>query len=158
MKTLAERIRAARDNAGLSQVALASAIGITQQSVQYLENPAKNAQGSKHLAKIARTCGVTIEWLETGRGRMVALPQAEQPSAEYNFLTPEAQQVGAAWMKLSPEAQAWMRDLIFLLAASERNYPWLRRGRPRSETYDQYERRMEQNFAALKVLNSPAKR
>lgn len=152
MPTLADRMRKAREHAKLSQTQLASKVGVKQQSIQHLENPNKAARGSRYLATIARICGVMPEWLETGKPPMLDPRRVEEPGAEYELLTEEARQVALAWMKLSPDAQGWMRDLMFLLATAERNYPWLRRGRPKGESYDAFERRMEDNFAALKVL------
>ena len=41
-----------------------------------------------------------------------------------------------------------MRELLFTFSAIDRFYPWLRRGRPKGESYDQFEQRHEQNMAA----------
>lgn len=157
MVAFSDRVRKAREYAQLSQTGLAQILGVKQQAVQYLENPKNAARGSRHTAAIARACGVSDEWLETGRGAMITgsvpgLGVREHEPPHYPGASGEALQVAAAWDKLSPNAQEWMRDMIFIVATAERKYPWLRRGRPKSETYDEFERRMEQNFAALKVL------
>lgn len=159
MSTFASRVRQARDHAGLSQAALAARLGVKQQAVQYLENPKHNARGSRHTTAIARECGVDANWLATGKGEM--LPRAaalRQRDASYEVLTADAQEVALAWSQLSDETKSWARDLVFMLAVMERRYPWLRRGRPRGESYTDYERRIEQNFQAKMVLSSAKKR
>jgi len=156
MANFSLRVRKAREHAGLSQSALASRLGVKQQAVQYLENPKKAAQASRYTSAIARHCGVSAEWLESGTGAMLGAPAANtvaEPTAKYHAPSAEAKQIAEAWMLLSPDAQAWMRDLIYILSITERKYPWLRRGRPKSESYDQFEKRMVQNFGALKGLH-----
>ena len=69
MVLLKERLRKARDYAGLTQTALAKAIGVSDRSmVTYEQNPAKITIGNLHL--IADVCGVDEIWLLTGHGTM----------------------------------------------------------------------------------------
>ena len=150
--TFAARVKKAREYAKLSQAALARRLGLKPQAIQYLEEPKNNARGSKHTAGIARVCGVDPDWLATERGTMLPAPGARQPDAGYAAITDEAREVAIAWSKLSVEVQGWMRDIIFMLAACESKYPWLRRGRPKGESYTQYERRVESNFDAMVQL------
>lgn len=63
-----ERIKHARELAGLNQKELAKLSGIKQPSIAYLENPKKNAQSSRYTAAIAKACKVNLEWLTTGTG------------------------------------------------------------------------------------------
>lgn len=154
MPNFSERVRRARGYAKLSQAALAARLGVKQQAVQYLESPKNKASGSKHTNAIAQACGVSADWLASGKGPAPdeTRLEARQAAAPYGALSPDAIAVAEAWMKLSTDTKSWTRDVVFMLAAAERKYPWLRRGRPKSETYDEFERRMEQNFSALKVL------
>lgn len=69
MKTLAERIKAARQHAKLTQKALASKVGVEQPVISQLET-GKNLQ-SAHLPKIAHVCGVSAIWLSDEIGSMV---------------------------------------------------------------------------------------
>jgi phage repressor protein C with HTH and peptisase S24 domain len=64
------RVKAARKYAGLTQGELAEKIGIKQASISDLER-GKSASSS-YTASIARACGVSPYWLETGQGEMLS--------------------------------------------------------------------------------------
>lgn len=70
MKSLAERMKIARQHAGLTQKALAQKVGVEQPVISQLET-GKNLQ-SVHLPKIAHVCGVSAIWLSEEIGEMVA--------------------------------------------------------------------------------------
>ncbi|MCV4343258.1 LexA family protein [Pseudomonas capsici] len=90
MKTLAERIKIARQHAKLTQKALASKAGVEQPVISQLET-GKNLQ-SAHIPKIAHACGVSAIWLSDEIGLMthsgaepsnvVSIPQ---PERMYNY-------------------------------------------------------------------------
>lgn len=78
--TLALRIRLARRHGGLSQAALATAVGVQRSAVSHWEgNPGKSPSAA-HLREIALATGVQFEWLATGRGRMTLSQQVEMDS------------------------------------------------------------------------------
>lgn len=91
MKTLAERIKAARKHADLTQKALAVKVGVEQPVISQLET-GKNLQ-SVHLPKIAHVCGVSAIWLSDGIGEMTqggTTPQGnvsvtDQPDMKYRY-------------------------------------------------------------------------
>lgn len=151
MPTYAARLKRARELAKLTQIDLAAALGVKPQAIQYLENAKKRARGSKYTAGIARATGTDAHWLATGEGQMLPAHPARQESPRYIAHSPDALQVAAAWSRLSPEHQAWARELIYILSTVDSRFPWLRRGRPKGETYEQYERNMEQNYHATVV-------
>lgn len=64
-----QRLKAARKHANLTQAELSKAVGITQTSISDLER-GKSAS-STFGASIARICGVSALWLETGEGKMI---------------------------------------------------------------------------------------
>jgi phage repressor protein C with HTH and peptisase S24 domain len=66
MGTLGERLRFARDRAGLSQKALAFKAGVSQQLISKIEKNA--AAGSSTASRLARACGVPTDWLAEGVG------------------------------------------------------------------------------------------
>lgn len=68
MSGVGTRIKKAREAVNMTQVALAGAVGISQQAVMELESG--RAKGTKHTAKFARALGQDPLWLETGEGRM----------------------------------------------------------------------------------------
>lgn len=66
METLGKRIKALRTAAGLTQVELAKALGLKQQTLSHIEND--KGEGSRHIVAIAMALGVNPEWLEFGTG------------------------------------------------------------------------------------------
>lgn len=90
MSTLAERVKAAREHAGLKQAPLAKMVGVEQPVISQLER-GKNLQ-SAHLPKIAHATGVSAIWLSDNIGPMVVdtkedsnVSMAEQPSQSFRY-------------------------------------------------------------------------
>lgn len=82
-----ERIRAAREQADLTQVKLAELTGVTRGAVAQWESPKHGPPGRENAQKIAEYTGVSLEWLLTGKGQM--LPHSEGFSEEQNaFIMP----------------------------------------------------------------------
>lgn len=69
MTDFGQRIKAARKQAGLTQVQLAKAIGISQGTLSEMEN---DGMSSTYTVQIAAVCGVSAQWLATGDGSMKA--------------------------------------------------------------------------------------
>jgi len=65
-----QRIRLARRHAGLSQSALARAVGVQRSAVSHWEASPGKSPSATHLREAALATGVQYEWLATGRGRM----------------------------------------------------------------------------------------
>ncbi|WP_149087055.1 LexA family protein [Pseudomonas prosekii] len=90
MSTLAERVKAAREHAGLKQAPLAKMVGVEQPVISQLER-GKNLQ-SAHLPKIAHATGVSAIWLSDNIGPMVVdskeesnVSMTEQPAPSYRY-------------------------------------------------------------------------
>lgn len=66
MKTIGDRIRAVREEKGISRADLARAAGLAYSTLADLENG--NSSGTTALHKIAEFLGVRARWFETGRG------------------------------------------------------------------------------------------
>jgi transcriptional regulator with XRE-family HTH domain len=64
------RIRLARRHAGLTQTALAAAVGVQRSAVSHWESVQGKHPKTTHLRQIALVTAVQFEWLATGRGRM----------------------------------------------------------------------------------------
>lgn len=77
MTTLGQRLKQAREAAGISQGKLAEAVGMRQPSIQAIEKG--EVRGTKHLLAIARALNVDPDWLETGRAN--ASPAARHAPA-----------------------------------------------------------------------------
>jgi transcriptional regulator with XRE-family HTH domain len=74
------RIRMARRHAGLSQSALAQAVGVQRSAVSHWEAPQGKHPRVAHLRGIAMTTGTQFEWLATGRGPMTRSREHELES------------------------------------------------------------------------------
>lgn len=68
--TIGERVKRARQHAGINQRELAKAIGISQPSLSELERG--ESRSSAYLVQIASACGIDATWLATGKGEMTA--------------------------------------------------------------------------------------
>ena len=66
MKTIAERVKAVRQELGWSQVRLAAEVGVSQSSIGNIESGFR--QRPRELVSIAKALQVSPEWLETGKG------------------------------------------------------------------------------------------
>lgn len=69
-----QRIRLARRQSGLSQSALASAVGVQRSAVSHWEALDGKSPSMSNLRRLATVTGVQFEWLATGRGRMALSP------------------------------------------------------------------------------------
>lgn len=67
----AQRIKAARKHAQLTQIELAKRVALPQQVISKLENGKQYETAA--IAKIASACGVNPSWLDTGDGEMMGI-------------------------------------------------------------------------------------
>jgi transcriptional regulator with XRE-family HTH domain len=72
-----ERVKKAREHAGLNQAELAKATGLTQQMVSRIESG--TVKGSTAVNRIAMTCKVNPFWLSDGIGEMADKVQTFSP-------------------------------------------------------------------------------
>lgn len=63
-----DRIREAREGAGLSQEALAERIGVHQGTVSAWETEATKRISTSHYLLLSQATGYALEWLRTGEG------------------------------------------------------------------------------------------
>ena len=75
MKTIAERLKDAREAAQLTQPELAARAGVSQGTIGNIESGLRKRP--RELLSIAAALNVSPEWLETGKGQMQAT--AKQP-------------------------------------------------------------------------------
>ncbi len=70
MSNFQHRIRLSRRHAGLTQTALARAVGVQRSAVSHWESSNGKNPSVNHLREVAVVTGVSFEWLSTGRGSM----------------------------------------------------------------------------------------
>lgn len=75
MTTLGQRLRIARDHAGLTQADLADKAGVAQSAVSRIER--EQADTSGYVATFAKICGVRTDWLALDDGEMLEVDPNE---------------------------------------------------------------------------------
>lgn len=78
---LSERILFARRRAGLTQAALAKALGVQRSAVSNWESASTGRPSITNLIAIAKAADVSVEWLATGRGRVAAADDGNHEDA-----------------------------------------------------------------------------
>jgi phage repressor protein C with HTH and peptisase S24 domain len=76
MKTIAERLKHAREAKDWKQVQLATAAGVSPGTIGNIEAGTRQSKGS--LPQIAEALGISHKWLATGKGEMHQLPTEKQ--------------------------------------------------------------------------------
>lgn len=100
-KDFAERVRLRREEVGLSQKALAAAIGYSQQQVTWLEKGTMKRPERAASAVLAEALQTTVEWLLYGEGLKEAGPR---------FLP--TQIIAEKYDRLSPHQKAEITQII----------------------------------------------
>lgn len=82
MKTLAERIKFARNLKSWSQAQLASASGLSQSTVGNIEAGVRQSRGS--LPELAKSLGISYEWLANGIGEISVTDSPKETASTYS--------------------------------------------------------------------------
>lgn len=117
------RIRQARRKAGFSQTQLAAAITVRRSAVSNWESVGGALPSTSHLVAIALACGVSIEWLGTGRGAMhfVGDPGADVPAADAELVElPEERELLRAYREMSQRRRQLVLDVVRELGSEQR--------------------------------------
>lgn len=75
MTSLGQRLRQARNRAGLRQHELASRSGVKQQTISNIER--RKQRVSHQIVPLAHALGVSLMWLQYGQGTMVGATEEE---------------------------------------------------------------------------------
>lgn len=112
---LGDRIKNARERAGLTQTDLAERVGVRYQSVQQRESNA-TAPTREKMGRIAGALGVTVAFIEFGSDAV------EEVSPAYG-MTEEAREIARAWQELPDAKRRLYRDAILGDAAVATVFP-----------------------------------
>lgn len=82
-------------------------------------------------------------------GEATALTAREGPP-----LSEEAIEIARVFEGAQPQTRDMIRDVVYMFAFVDKRYPWMRRGRPKGESYTNYEKRMVQNISAQVLLEA----
>jgi transcriptional regulator with XRE-family HTH domain len=76
VKSIADRVKSARQELGWNQAELADQVGVSQSTIGNIESGQRKRP--RELLSIAKALGVSAEWLESGKGGKTG-PAAERP-------------------------------------------------------------------------------
>ncbi len=118
-----ERIRRARRRAGLSQAGLAELVNVRRSAVSNWESANEVLPSMQNLLSIAKACGVSLEWLGTGRGGISPDPEAlaDVPTANAELVDAEEERtLLAGFRNLPRRSQQLVLDLVETLQSTRR--------------------------------------
>ncbi|HLU61789.1 MAG TPA: helix-turn-helix domain-containing protein [Gammaproteobacteria bacterium] len=121
--TIADRIREAREQAGVSQTELARLLGVTRSACSQWESPQGTAPRRERLEQLATLLGVSFEWLATGRGSEQAPAEVQVTSPD---LPPDQQELLALYRRLPPRLRLAVLNLARDLQPERGETPNLR--------------------------------
>ncbi len=93
--TLGQRLKIAREYAGISQTELADAVGIRQSAVSRIERDEALTTG--FASRLAKACGVRTDWLSEEDGDMLTHKDIKSCENIINQLSPEDR---AKWFRI----------------------------------------------------------
>ena len=124
MKTLSERLEAARVAAGVSQADIARAAGVSTASVSDWFSGATKSLKTKSAMATARFLGVSLDWLTTGQG-----PMALSSTAAPTLLSPADDNIGIPLLDVRASAGLGEQqpDHDPMLGTLRLSIPWMQR-------------------------------
>lgn len=81
--TLGERLKKAREHAGLTQKQLEEKSGVPQQMISKIENGYQKR--CSYIVELADACGVRPQWLQMGKGEMTEMPYSNNNKVQTIF-------------------------------------------------------------------------
>lgn len=107
------RLVQARKHAGLTQTALAKAVGMSQSAYAGAET---TGQGSTYTSQLAAACGVRPEWLATGAGPMVGETETHTTRPEPDALSAALRTLADTLRTADKETRLAVAPLLSMLA------------------------------------------
>lgn len=115
MSKLYQRVREARKLTGLSQVALATDLGVTRSAVGQWEMAKGTAPSVENLIALAQRSGMAFEYLSTGRGTKIhgkPLSDADIEKLNHPNLSPQQFRLLAAFDRLTARQRSGLLELV----------------------------------------------
>lgn len=97
MTLLADRVKQARESAGLSQADLARLSGISTAAMSQIETGQTKTLKASTATAFAKATGYTAEWLTSGRGQERSLKNSDE---QINFILRGLEQLAPEHRKL----------------------------------------------------------
>jgi transcriptional regulator with XRE-family HTH domain len=122
---MSERIRRARRKVDLSQTALAARVHVRRSAVSNWESASDIQPSLQNLVAISKVCGISFEWLATGRGAMGADLQllADIPAADAELVDErDERELLAMYRSLPGKSQQLVLALVETMQAGKRRF------------------------------------
>lgn len=142
-----ERLRRRLHNIGGDVGELKKELDVTYEMARRYYNGIAMPRAEK-MERLARYLGVMKAWLEHGEGEPFGGVSIFEAEAGYREFSDDTRQVAIAYEQLSEAQRAYYRESIFRDAAIAKTMPWFQTGKPDSDSYADYEERMEKDFHA----------
>ena len=111
-----QRIKQARETAGLSKSELARRLGVHPSTCIQWETRGGTTPSMKHLVEVARILNVNLEWLGTGRGEAHFAHGVGEPAPVYSgtesTLSADERELLRAYRSLSLKKKKAVLDLL----------------------------------------------
>lgn len=120
----------------VSQYALAKKTGVPQPTINRILKGGSADPRSETVRPLADFFNISPEEL---RGTS---KDWRDSTEKFTALSPDAMEILGAFARLPAERQQAFKDTLFLEVFAIEQMPWLKRGRPVKESYNEYERRM----------------
>jgi hypothetical protein len=140
--------RSARAKSAVNVGPLAGVARVTREMARRYVNGEAIPETDK-MAAIAEFLAVRVAWLRDGEGVKHAAQTLEQRSSHYGDISDEALEVARVWALLPEQRRQMFKDVIFTCAVAHRLLPWLRTHSPKSISYADFEKGVQQDFAKL---------
>ncbi|HYM86177.1 MAG TPA: helix-turn-helix transcriptional regulator [Pseudoxanthomonas sp.] len=120
MTNVGERIRKARRIRGLTQGALADAVGVNRSAVAQWERHGGSNPSMEHLASVAVFTRVNLEWLGTNRGTIAAEHASPMFNVDEYAQSLEEAEILASVRSVSDKVRSSIAEMIKHLASTRR--------------------------------------
>lgn len=108
-----ERIKLAREAAGITPAELSRRMGVKPSSASLWES-GKNTPTVERLSRLSIILGVRFEWLATGRGEMKYVPGAKEEQSPYNLesMAEDQRELLSLYLKLKPQKRIVLLEFL----------------------------------------------
>lgn len=104
------------------------------------------------VGAVAAKMGLSFEQYLERAGEPVN--EVREAGAIYQALSDEALEIARAFDQMQPQTKERVREHVFIYSIVDKSFPWLRTGRPVSDTYGKFERWHTDNMQAQLALEA----
>lgn len=148
-----------KQNPGISQDTAAARAGMGQSAFsQFLLG--RVPMRITPVLKLAKLFGVAPAEIREDLGD---LPYSKASASQANVVrepegvSEEAMEIARAFDQLQPQAREYIREQVFIYTVIDKQFPWLRHGKPIGRKYAEFEQWHQHNIAAVRAFEEQKK-